>query len=130
MHKKVNWIKKLCSMRVLFAESVQKMYKSDKYLHVVATTCRKLGSRTTNPCNTKNLFPEHSSHINFRKSHEISAKLNDLVKSYHKKTNRRGVGRRQRKMNWLPLPLLLHLPSSANKVNFSSNLFFVILITL
>ena len=90
-------------MRVLFAESVQKMYKSDKYLHVVATTCRKLGSRTTNPCNTKNLFPEHSSHINFRKSHEISAKLNDLVKSYHKKTNRRG-GRAEAEEDELATP--------------------------
>ena len=75
-------------MRVLFAESVQKMYKSDKYLHAVPTTCRKLGSRTINPCNSKNLFLEHSFHINCRKSHEISAKLNDLVKSYYKKSNR------------------------------------------
>ena len=75
-------------MWVLFAESVQKMYKSDKYLHAVPTACRKLGSRTISPCNSKNLFLEHSFHINFRKSHEISAKLNDLVKSYYKKSNR------------------------------------------
>ena len=54
------------------------------------TTRRKIGPRTKNPCNTKNFFPEYSFHINFRKSQEISAKLNDSVKSYNKKANREG----------------------------------------
>ena len=46
------------------------------------TTCRKISPRTINPSNTKNVSPEYSFHINFRKSQEISAKLNVSVKSY------------------------------------------------
>ena len=37
-------------------------------------------------------FPEYSFHINFTKKQEISAKLNDSVKSYNKKTKREGAG--------------------------------------
>ena len=37
------------------------------------------------------MMPEYSFHINFRRSQEISAKLNDSVKSYNKKTNRERV---------------------------------------
>ena len=57
------------------------------------TTCRKIinpCNKSLNPCNTKKIFPEYSFHINFRKSQEISTKLNDSVKSYNKKTNRGG----------------------------------------
>ena len=59
------------------------------------TTCQKVSLRTINPFNTKNFFPEYSFHINFKKSQEISAKLNDSVKSYNKKinwTNLVGIG--------------------------------------
>ena len=42
---------------------------------------------TINCCNTKKYFPEYSFHVNFRKSQETSAKLNDSVKTYNKKTN-------------------------------------------
>ena len=54
------------------------------------TTCRKIGPRTINPLQYQKNFPKYSFHINFRKSQEISAKLNDSVKSYNKKTNRGG----------------------------------------
>lgn len=54
------------------------------------TTCRQIWPITINPCNTKSFSPEYQFHINFRKSQEISAKLNDTVKSYNKKTSTRG----------------------------------------
>ena len=44
-------------------------------------------------------FPEPLFHINFRRSEEISAKLNDSVKSYNKNTNKREEG-----VNSLPPP--------------------------
>ena len=59
------------------------------------TTCRKIinpCNKFLNPCNAKKIFPEYSFHINFRKSQEISTKLNDSIKSYNKKTKRRGGG--------------------------------------
>ena len=49
------------------------------------TTCRKIGPRTTNPCNTKKVFLEYSFHIIFQGSQEISAKLNDSIR-YSKKS--------------------------------------------
>ena len=85
-----NWFhrKKPCSMWFLHVESVQKIHTSDKYLHVVATTCRKIGPRTINPLNTKSFFSGISFYIHFSKSQEISAKLNDSVKNYNRNTNR------------------------------------------
>ena len=35
----------------------------------------------------KYIFPQYLFHMNFRKSEEISAKLNDSVKNYNKNTN-------------------------------------------
>ena len=71
-----NWFdrKKSCSMWFLHAETVQKIYKSDKYIHVVPTPCCNTGARTINLCNTKGFFPEFYKHLK-----EISAKSNDSV---------------------------------------------------
>ena len=86
MHKKIDLIEKESwSMWLLHAESVQKIYKSGIGQNFDLTTCRKIGPGTINSCNTK-IFSGRFIHINFRKSQEISAKLNDSVKSYNKKT--------------------------------------------
>ena len=53
--------KKSCSMWFLYAETVQKIYKNDKYIHVVP--CRNTGARTINLCNTKGFFPEFYKHL-------------------------------------------------------------------
>ena len=92
MQKKLFWQKKSCS--VWFQRHVIHVYLRKFKMGQIfyATTCWKIDPSTINPCKTKMFFPEYSFHINFTKKQEISAKLNDSVKSYNKKTKREGAG--------------------------------------
>ena len=93
-YHQIYWEKKrITTDRQLFIKLFFEHNKSDIcYLQIICnqnfdpTICRKICPRTrkTSACKTKNLFPEYSFHINFRKSLEISGKLNDSVQSYNK----------------------------------------------